>query len=152
MHTHTHAHACTRVHAHTQIGWYNAKNGPKGDQIFWLPFEELKKDQAMWVAKLADFLCVPTTPEIIDKVLAGSDFASMKGKTKDSNAEMAEATSRFRSGESGGWAKKFTKEQSAAMDALYAERVSVEAPGLQFDFGENPYESQEQDQKGSITM
>ena len=65
---------------------------------------------------------------------------------------MAEATSRFRSGESGGWAKKFTKEQSAAMDALYAERVSVEAPGLQFDFGENPYEPQEQDQKGSITM
>ena len=137
--TYTLTHACTHALTHPQIGWYNAKNGPNGDQIFWLPFEELKKDQATWVAKLAAFLGVPATPEVIAKVLAGSDFATMKEKTRDLKAKMAEATSRFRSGESGGWADKFTAEQSAAVDEIYTRRMPIEAPGLVFDFGEDPY-------------
>ena len=62
----------------------------------------------------------------------------MKEQTRVTKAEMAEATSRFCSGESGGWAKKFTAEQSAAMDELYAQQVLIEAPGLQFDFEEIP--------------
>ena len=74
-------------------------------------------------------------------MVAGSDFANMKAKTtsaaKGANAS-AEATSRFRSGEASGWAKRFTKEQSEAMDAQYAARAG-EWPGHKFDFGTNPY-------------
>ena len=65
------------------------------------------------------------------------DGALPTSAAKGANAS-AEATSRFRSGKASGWAARFTKEQSEAMDALYAKRAG-EWPGHKFDFGANPY-------------
>lgn len=117
---------------------YNAKQGPKGEQIFWLPFEDFKVNTREWLVKLAAFLEVPVTDEVIDKVLQGSDFANMKTKTAAKGGSSKEATSRFNKGTSGGWSKQFTREQSQAMDKLIHDRITTQT-NVSFDFGIDPY-------------
>jgi hypothetical protein len=124
------------------LGWWRAsQSGPHQDQIFWIYFEELKRDPAPVVQALAAFLGVACDAATLAKVVHASSFAAMAESTAAKGGGSAEATSRFANGgRAGGWSKLFTATQSAAMDSWYAAQVTeATAPGLRFDFGNDPY-------------
>lgn len=124
------------------LGWWRASRDPlHSNQIFWVYFEELKADPAPVVLALAAFLGVACDAPTLAKVVNASSFAAMADRTAAQGGGSAEATSRFaHGGRAGGWRQQFTAAQSAAMDALYAEKVTeATAPGLRFDFGNEVY-------------
>jgi len=78
-----------------------------------VPFEGLKNDPPTWIQKLAKFLGVDASPDVVRRVVEASDFDKMAAATAAMGLNSAEATSRFTSGggQKGKWASHFSKEQ-----------------------------------------
>eukprot|EP01060_Flectonema_neradi_P007488 TRINITY_DN1522_c0_g3_i1.p1 TRINITY_DN1522_c0_g3~~TRINITY_DN1522_c0_g3_i1.p1 ORF type:complete len:347 (+),score=48.74 TRINITY_DN1522_c0_g3_i1:58-1041(+) len=108
-----------------QGAWYAATKTDK-DKL-WVTFEELKASPAETIAKIANFLEIPLTEEVLGKVVVASGFDYMKQQFSENNA-LREKEGRFvkknhiRQGASGKWKETFTVKQYEEFSQVHAER------------------------------
>eukprot|EP00617_Octactis_speculum_P010879 CAMPEP_0185781202 /NCGR_PEP_ID=MMETSP1174-20130828/101514_1 /TAXON_ID=35687 /ORGANISM="Dictyocha speculum, Strain CCMP1381" /LENGTH=572 /DNA_ID=CAMNT_0028471083 /DNA_START=24 /DNA_END=1742 /DNA_ORIENTATION=- len=111
--------------------WYQ-KAQEEPESFLFIHFEKLKRDPFTEMAKIARFIGVDPTQELLEKVVSESSFAKMKKAAENSGDKSAVATSRFRQGGAGKWHVDqkglFTNEQSAKMDETFSL-----PEGLEFD-------------------
>lgn len=112
------------------LGWWKAHQAPQNKgRILWVTYEGLSTDRDSTIARVAEFLDVQLTEELLAKVTAASDFGTMQkeAKARDRNSTF------FRKGEIGDWRNHFTTAQSEEFDTIYCQKM--EGMGLHFDFG-----------------
>eukprot|EP00756_Hemistasia_phaeocysticola_P006289 Hpha_TRINITY_DN13761_c0_g2::TRINITY_DN13761_c0_g2_i1::g.142837::m.142837 len=95
-------------------GWWEAGLGK--EQLLWLRFEDMKEDPVGSVRKVAAFLNIPASDEVILKVTEASSFGAMKEQfqameKKGEEAGVPVKKDHIRKGESGGWRSALTPEQ-----------------------------------------
>jgi hypothetical protein len=96
------------------------------DQVYWLQFEDLKKDPAARVSEIASFIGMPADAALIDACVAGSSFQSMKqsaGKLEKS----------WRKGVSGDWRNHFCAERAEQFKDRF--RTECAGTGLTYSLG-----------------
>ena len=108
--------------------------------LLFVCYEELHKDPQKQIQRIAKFLNIDLTPDMVDSIAEQTLFKNMK---KNPAANMY-WTDRYRDddhgrfmrkGKVGDWRNHFTEEQSAKVDAWIAERIPSDC-GLVFDFGD----------------
>lgn len=117
------------------LPWWRASQND--GNILFLKYEDMKKDHAGSVAKIASFLNIPADAQLIDKVVALSSFGAMTSNQNtnfDWIPQKADKPKHFRKGDIGDWKNYFSSEQSQQMDTLFRERMK--GTGLQFDSGD----------------
>ncbi|CAM9901363.1 unnamed protein product [Phaeothamnion confervicola] len=113
---------------HVLEWWRRAATDP--DHILFLKYEDIVADAPTAIQRISTFLGIPTTPDLVARVIENSSIDSMK---KNANANVV-GHGHLRRGGSGGWRDVFSVRQSERFDALYRDRMA--GSGLQFDFGE----------------
>jgi hypothetical protein len=99
------------------LDWCNNKD--KGEILF-VAYEDLKSDPVSEIQKIAAFLNVDLSAERLNKILHDTNITQMKNSSlMRSESWMTEKTQFIRSGQSGGWRKYFTDEQSQWYDTKY---------------------------------
>eukprot|EP00940_MAST-03C_sp_MAST-3C-sp2_P001684 g1684.t1 len=97
-------------------GWWTAKLKSEST-ILWLFFEDMKKNPAIEIERVAKFLGLDENlsakdlKELVDRVVKATTFTKMKSQYKSGH---------FRKGKSGGWREWFTPKQSEAYDRAHA--------------------------------
>eukprot|EP00939_MAST-03C_sp_MAST-3C-sp1_P003687 g3687.t1 len=101
-------------------GWWQAKKkNPK--QILWVTFENLKKEPAAEITRVARFLKLDASlsdaafQELVAKTVKATTFKKMKAQYNSKH---------FRKGKSGGWRGVFTQKQSDAYDRIHGAKLS----------------------------
>jgi len=113
------------------LDWYNeSKQNPN---VLFLKYEDMTADPPGAIKKIADFLEMDYTPELIQKVTEKSSLKFMQSNTVNAEMKKAGIKSHFRKGGAGGWVDHFNVRQSAAFDAVYRELMR--GSGLTFNFG-----------------
>ena len=117
------------------LKWWEHKDDRAN--VLYLKYEDLKKEPREVVTAIAMFMGYDLQPEVIGSIVKQTTFESMK-KNDLSNyswfvdqRDPSEAPF-MRKGEVGDWRSHFTAEQSAKIDALYAQKTR--GTGLNFDF------------------
>jgi hypothetical protein len=117
------------------LPWWQASQHTKN--ILFLKYEDMKRDHAGTIAKIASFLDLQADPQLIDTVVSLSSFKSMtSNETTNFNwvPQREGVPTHFRKGDIGDWRNHFSEEQSQQMDSLFMEKMK--GTGLQFDFGD----------------
>ena len=96
-----------------------------------MTYEQLTQESEETIGRLAEFLEVELTPELMAKVQAESSFSTMEKINERSEQERKRNF--FRKGEIGDWRNHFSDAQSEEFDALY--KAKLDGLGLTFDFG-----------------
>lgn len=120
------------------LGWWQASQNDSN--ILFLKYEDMKKDSAGNVAKIAAFLNIPAGSQLIDKVVELSSFGAMTSNQNtnfDWIPQKADKPKHFRKGDIGDWRNHFSAEQSQQMDTLFLEKIKD--TGLGFDFGDGVF-------------
>ncbi|CAB1104592.1 AST [Ectocarpus sp. CCAP 1310/34] len=112
------------------LEWHEASKADPEHVIF-LRYEDILADPPTYVKKIADFVGIETTPEIIEKTVAASTISAMKSSA---NANTQKEVNHLRKGGAGGWRDVFKVRESEAFDRLYREQMK--GSGLEMDFGE----------------
>lgn len=102
------------------LAWWKHKDD---DNILFLQFENMKKDLRSEVRKIAEFIGVNATDEMIDEVIERTSIKSMRNRG-DIGKTFA------RKGEVAGWKNWFTIAQSEMMDKIVEEKIS--GTGIEF--------------------
>ncbi|MEM7533999.1 MAG: sulfotransferase domain-containing protein [Chloroflexota bacterium] len=117
--------------------WWQASQ--RFDNILFIHYEEMKRDLASVVTRLADWLDIDATPQVIERVLDGADFGKM-GNNPQTNmhefynkSDTTNGSPHMRKGTVGDWRNYFTEEQSARFDEMAQDRLA--SIGLGLDFG-----------------
>ena len=105
-----------------QYEWYKnyEDNKDKGDFLF-LAFEDLKADIRTGLKKLAEFLEIPLSDKLMEKVVEDVSITKMKTDKALAQPEAKPGGQFIRSGQSGGWKKYFTVAQNEWFDNKYKE-------------------------------
>ncbi|CAN0303770.1 unnamed protein product [Lampetra fluviatilis] len=85
-------------------------------------YEELKADLPGELQKMSTFLGLGLSGEQISTVAVNGTFSAMKAKAEADNLKFGKVV--FRKGEVGDWKNYFSEEQSAELDASYAESLA----------------------------
>ena len=111
-------------------GWHeDALHHP--DKGLWLQYEDMQSDPRGQIVKIAAFLNIPVTEEIVDKVLKYSSFDSMK---EQANAKGGDQGGHLRQGKSGDWRNHFSDSMVQEFRAKYAAVLA--GTGLVYSVGE----------------
>ncbi|CAH1232033.1 SULT1A4 [Branchiostoma lanceolatum] len=117
------------------LGWQTHASTYPTKMLF-VKYEDLHKDPHMVVARVAQFLGRPLSPQTVDTVVKHCRFDNMKANpmTNYSNDDRFDFNqSEFlRTGTVANWKKFFLVINSLDFDRIYAERM--QASGLQFDY------------------
>lgn len=109
------------------LSWRTALHDLGPERVFFITFEEMKKDPIPCFRKLVDFLGIEgIDDEILAKVAGGSSFDSMKAAHEKREVEGARkmgSANHFRSGKSGGWRDVFTVTQSDQVEEMLMEKM-----------------------------
>lgn len=117
------------------LPWWQASQ--KNKNILFMKYEDMKRDHAGNVAKLAAFLDLQVDLQLIETVVTLSSLKSMTSNETtnfDWIPQRADVPTHFRKGEIGDWRNHFSVEQSQQMDNLFMKKLKDS--GLQFDFGD----------------
>jgi len=107
------------------LGWYKeAKSKP--DSHLFIHYEDLYRDTPGNIRKIAAFLEIPITDEILAKVIKNSTISEMRQTASI-------GLNHLRRGGYGGWRGYFTVALSEFFDDVY--RFKMQESGLQFNFG-----------------
>ena len=110
------------------------------ENILFVKYEDMKIDLRGVVEQVADFVGYDLDPFVVDKIVEGSTFTSMKNNpatnlTSNSIFKRRVGCKEFiRKGVIGDWTTMFTVSQSKLLDEKY-ERL-MKGTGLQFNFGD----------------
>jgi len=119
-------------------GWEEAAESTSG--VIWVSYEELKRDPAGAIRRLAKFLEIPMTEETLSKTIAGSSFSAMKQSFAEADAKMEAAgvkTKRghLRKGEMGSWRNDIDGALLVQFEAVHALKSIEHGLRYRFDFG-----------------
>ncbi len=96
-------------------------------QVLYLTYEELHKNIKKYLRKLASFLKIKVSEQVLDKVAIGSRLYEMKKNDKANcnwmNINKNEAP-HLRKGIVGDWHNYFTDEQNERFNRLYCQKMS----------------------------
>uniref|UniRef100_A0A6V3BMT7 Sulfotransferase domain-containing protein n=1 Tax=Heterosigma akashiwo TaxID=2829 RepID=A0A6V3BMT7_HETAK len=115
------------------LDWWNASQN--NDRILFLHYEQMMEDPAAAITKIAEFINIELTEELLAKVVEKSSLKSMKSNSAVTS-QMAKfgITAHIRKGGAGGWRNHFTVRQSELFDLCYGELMK--GTGLEMDFGD----------------
>jgi len=115
------------------LSWWRASQ--QTDNILFLTYEDLHKDIAAAVARIARFLDIPLTPALCTSVVTQSSFAAMSANPKVNGTALGEQYSNLmlRKGAVGDWRNHFSSEQNTRLDALYKQKLAGTGLRLAFD-------------------
>jgi len=112
-------------------GWWQYKDHPN---VIFVKYEDMKKDLATEIKRLAKFLNIDVTEETLQKTLENSTVSAMKKEFDERDKELlkTKSTSFVRKGIIGDWKNHFNDEQNNYVDKKYKE--IIDPLGLTFDF------------------
>ncbi|HEY0603901.1 MAG TPA: DUF6065 family protein [Herpetosiphonaceae bacterium] len=115
------------------LAWWRASQ--QTSQILFLTYEDLQKDLAAAVGRIARLLEISLTPALRDRVVTQSSFAAMVANPQVNGASPQERFSNrlLRKGAVGDWRNYFSPAQDARLDALYREKIAGAGLRLAFD-------------------
>lgn len=105
--------------------WWRARAALPPDRLLWISYEEMQNDLPGAVRRVADFIHVPVTEEVVSAIVSGASFANMK---KDWTAREQEQSgllvkkNHIRQGRSGAWREAMSAADSDAIDAAHGAR------------------------------
>ncbi|XP_060111896.1 sulfotransferase 1C2-like [Heteronotia binoei] len=114
-------------------GWWEAKDR---HPVLYLFYEDIKKDPAREIQKVAQFLGIELTEPVLKRIVQHTTFESMKANPMANYSSipssiMDQAVSPFmRKGAVGNWKEHFTVAQSERMDEVCARKLG--GTGLTF--------------------
>jgi len=107
----------------------------ESDNVMFVKYEDMKKDLPRIVADVASFIDIPLTADLLDAVVAASEFYAMAINPKanlDWVPQRSGVPKHMRKGIVGDWKNHFSSEENMIIDALYQSRM-VQS-GLEFEF------------------
>lgn len=111
-------------------GWYeDVQHNPT--KAMWLQYEDMQSDPRGQIEKIAAYLEIPVTEEIVDNVLRYSSFDSMK---EQANAKGGDHGGHLRQGKSGDWKNHFSEQLVQEFREKYNKEMA--GTGLSFSIGE----------------
>ena len=110
------------------LGWGEYKDYP--NTIF-IRYEDMKKDLPSELRRLANFLDIDVTDEIVADVCDKTSFSNMKDAMNALGITDSKISPFMRKGEVGDWKNYFSDDLNNYVDELYKD---VESIGLHFDF------------------
>jgi hypothetical protein len=125
-------------------GWWKAAQS--NPAILWVSFEELKQDPVSMVRKIAAFLDVPASDDIVKQVVGASAFEAMQASFKDINKERqsqgkAAKNNHIRRGAVGAWREYLHGDLLSEFDEAHASKCKELELSFPFDFGEDDAEN-----------
>ncbi|KAI4282981.1 MAG: hypothetical protein L6R38_002507 [Xanthoria sp. 2 TBL-2021] len=115
------------------LSWWRASLEQNGQgNILFLTFEDLKRDTAGQIKRIAEFLKVEVTKERLECVIKKIGFEEMQKTSFSGLKDVKEFNEFFRKGEIGSWKDQFTVRQAEEFDKFYAKRMK--GSGLDFVF------------------
>lgn len=111
---------------HTAEWWGQRKR----DNIFFITYEELKKDTAAGIRRLAKYLEKELTDEQVQAIVEATSISNMKKTSCKAGPQMADAF--FRKGVIGDWKNYLTDEQRTILDQQ--SKKYLESIGLKFKY------------------
>lgn len=117
-------------------GWHAAAAAhPK--QVLFIAYEDMKKQPKEAVRRIADFLSIDASPELIARVAEGSSFRSMakqaKAGTNTPDAVPRGGASHLRKGKVGDWRAHFAQDTRMEFERVFAEQMA--GTGLTYAVG-----------------
>ncbi|KAI4886706.1 hypothetical protein NFI96_021395 [Prochilodus magdalenae] len=107
-------------------GWLNVKDQ---DNIFYIAYEEMKKDLKGSVSRISQFLGKSLSPEVVEKIADNCEFKNMKQHKMSNFSQVPEEfmdrkKSEFlRKGVVEDWKNLLTEAQAERFDALYKDKM-----------------------------
>ena len=98
-------------------------------------YEDMKKNLAQVVTDVANFIDIPLTSDLLDAVVAASEFSTMATNPKanlDWVPQREGIPKHMRKGIVGDWKNHFSSEENRLFDAIY-ESTFLKF-GLEFEF------------------
>mmetsp|Transcript_20523 Transcript_20523/g.69567 ORF Transcript_20523/g.69567 Transcript_20523/m.69567 type:complete len:304 (-) Transcript_20523:226-1137(-) len=124
---------------HHRDWWAAYQKDP--EHILWVFYEDLQRDPRETIKRVAEFLEVEATDDLLDSVVRGSSFQAMKDQDKVFNFHTmplkkvdGKQVSHFRVGKSAGWRDSFSAQQSTRFDRALFDQLKG-CTGLSFDMG-----------------
>lgn len=106
--------------------------------IFVVSYESLKREPSKLINKIAKFLGYDLTEDAIARIVEATSFDKMKENPSANNSWMneyrREGAPFMRKGIIGDWKNLFSKDQSAQVDEMIAEKL--QDVNVTFDFGD----------------
>ncbi|WP_372365306.1 sulfotransferase domain-containing protein [Candidatus Uabimicrobium sp. HlEnr_7] len=114
------------------VTWW--KRSQTGNDILFIKYEDMHKNLSTVVEKIANFLNVPLTPNLLKTICTQSQFHNMKENDKVNGQWITglENTSLLRKGKIGDWQNHFNEEQNKIFDSIYQQKMVSQS--LTFDF------------------
>jgi len=112
--------------------WWRARAKLPPDRLLWISYEEMQADLPAVVRRIAAFVGVPATEEVVRAVVAGASFGSMRKDWSALEQEQLHQTgvvtkkNHVRQGRSGAWREAMSEADSDAIDATHAARCRAE--------------------------
>ena len=116
------------------LGWWKYRDHPN---VILIRYEDLKSDPKSTIAKLAGFLDMEITEDIVEDVMKNTSFSAMKSRPANyygsymATAERKSGKTFFRKGEVGSWKEQLTREQEEYFNENIRQRYLPE--GLHYD-------------------
>lgn len=109
-------------------GWWHAReSGSLGAEVLWLHFEDLKAQPLGEIKRIADFLGIAASAEVLEQILSASSFDAMRTAAEQVNSERRKEGLRvkeghFRKGVTGDWKTHFSSDDLVSFEALCQEK------------------------------
>ena len=120
------------------LGWWRHRDAPN---ILFLTYEDMKRQPYKNVERIAKFIGVEPTRDLLERVLEKTSFQNMKTDQTANHRWLEEKLlipgsegSYIRKGVIGDWKNHFTAEQNEKFQKMYTEKMA--GSGLEFYFGE----------------
>jgi hypothetical protein len=118
---------------HNVLSWWALRERPN---ILFLTYEDLHKDLAKEVRRIAEFLGKELTSEQVSAIVAHTSFDRMRANPMTNASKMPKVpgeTDFMRKGQVGDWKRYFSADQNDRMDAWIAEHLKSEKLPLVYE-------------------
>ncbi|KZV35477.1 cytosolic sulfotransferase 12 [Dorcoceras hygrometricum] len=131
---------------HVLLHWNQSKENP--DRIFFLKFEDLKRDPQCYLRRLAEFLGCPFSKEeeglgMMQEILKICSFENLSGLEINRNGKLSsgeENKAFFRRGEVGDWRNYLTDDMAEKLDGISDKKFGGSGSPSLSPFGDpHPY-------------
>jgi len=121
-------------------GWEEVAAKHPGS-VMWVSYEELQRDFPGTVGRLAQFLAIPVSDDVIVQTMQGSSLSSMRSDWAAFNQEleskgMDRIETRVRKGAVGSWRDDIQGDLLAEFDRVHRAKASGHGLKYEFNFGD----------------